>query len=147
VILIIGGNARSVGKTTLVCQIIAATVERQWIAVKISGHPHGSPPLERSKRRATELFAEAGAAETHLLRETPEHRALLDSLVASGRNTIIESNRAAVWYPDGRYLFILDEQAADPKPRERWHLDRAARCLPPRQDVSGELLAWVSRQA
>jgi hypothetical protein len=139
----VGGNARNVGKTTLVTQIIAASRQREWIGVKISGHPHGqsSLPVFTAKPRATEQFLAAGAAEAYLLRENEADRARLDGLVASGRNVIIESNRAVEWVAFDDYVFVLDLLALNPKPRERWHLERADWILPPRRDAPIALLA------
>lgn len=145
-IVIVGGNARNVGKTTLVCDLISATRPREWIAVKISGHPHGTSPLPivSGKPRATELFLAAGAAEVHLLRETEASRNLLADLAASGRNLIVESNRAVTWIPFDHYIFILDEAVPDPKPRDRWHLERAFWLLPPRQAAPPALVAAMN---
>jgi len=143
VIVVVGGNARDVGKTTLVCRLIAALPEREWVAVKVSGHPHGSAlvsPL-RPKQRATELFLAAGAREAWLLRDTPEDRARLAALVAGGRNVVIESNRAVEWVAFDAYLFVLDEEAREPKERSRWHLERARWVLPARTDPPGEVVA------
>lgn len=149
-ILVVGGNARNVGKTTLVCQLIAATREAEWVAVKISGHPHGDPSPRAPKAvkpPATRLFAEAGAIETHLLHDTAEDRALLAALTASGRNVIIESNRAVEWVvQDFDYVFVQDPAAENPKPESRWHLERAAWILPPREAPPADLLAAVLRK-
>ena len=147
-ILLVGGNARNVGKTTLVKNIIAATRDTNWVAVKISGHPHGDarPRLPKhAKPPATELFAEAGAAETFLLHETPEERMKFDALADSGRPLIVESNRAVEWVRgEFAYLFVWDPEAENAKPRERWHLEKAAWVLPPRQDPDPALLAWIT---
>ncbi len=40
-IVIIGGQARNVGKTSVVCALIAAMPERRWTAVKITQFGHG----------------------------------------------------------------------------------------------------------
>jgi Molybdopterin-guanine dinucleotide biosynthesis protein len=42
VIVVVGGQSRKVGKTTVVCEILRATPERGWIAIKISPHAHGA---------------------------------------------------------------------------------------------------------
>jgi hypothetical protein len=42
-ILVIGGGAKDVGKTALVCAVIAALREFNWTAVKITGHDY--PPV------------------------------------------------------------------------------------------------------
>jgi hypothetical protein len=149
VILIVGGNARNVGKTTLVCRLIAATPQARWVAVKISGHPHGDDrprsPVA-GKIPATDAFRAAGADEVHLLHETEAERAMLDGLAASGRNVIIESNRAVDWVAHDGYLFIQDPDATDPKPRDRWRLEKASWVLPPRRDPAENLIAWVLRK-
>lgn len=40
-VIVIGGHARSIGKTQLVCDIIAAFPEANWIAGKITQYGHG----------------------------------------------------------------------------------------------------------
>jgi hypothetical protein len=40
-IIVVGGHARSIGKTQLVCDIIAALPEANWIAGKITQYGHG----------------------------------------------------------------------------------------------------------
>ena len=40
-IVVVGGSGRGVGKTALVCGLIAALPEFQWAAVKIASHEHG----------------------------------------------------------------------------------------------------------
>ena len=39
-IVVVGGSGRGVGKTALVCGLLAALPEFCWIAVKIAGHAH-----------------------------------------------------------------------------------------------------------
>lgn len=151
-ILVVGGNARGVGKTTLVCHLIRLLPEWPWTAVKVSGHPHGSPPSptprptpRASQPRATERFLQAGAAAAHLLRDTAADRALLEDLAGSDRPLVIESNRAVEWVRFDAYLFVLDPGAADPKPPERCFLARATWVLPPRTDPPEVLVAAMRR--
>jgi hypothetical protein len=42
-IIVVGGSNRGVGKTTLVCGLIAALPEYRWNAVKITTHDHPQP--------------------------------------------------------------------------------------------------------
>ena len=42
-IIVVGGSNRGVGKTTLVCALIAALPEYRWNAVKITTHDHRQP--------------------------------------------------------------------------------------------------------
>jgi hypothetical protein len=48
-IIVIGGSGKSVGKTSLVCGLIAALPEFHWTAVKITRHKHaaGAPSMRR----------------------------------------------------------------------------------------------------
>src|SRR5579872_4311187 len=40
-IIVVGGHTRSIGKTQLVCDIISALPEANWIAGKITQYGHG----------------------------------------------------------------------------------------------------------
>lgn len=40
-VIVIGGHTRSIGKTQLVCDLIAALPEAQWVAGKITQYGHG----------------------------------------------------------------------------------------------------------
>ena len=40
-VVVVGGHTRSIGKTQLVCELIAAFPEAQWVAGKITQHGHG----------------------------------------------------------------------------------------------------------
>lgn len=42
-IIVVGGSNRGVGKTTLVCGLIAALPEYRWNAIKITTHDHPQP--------------------------------------------------------------------------------------------------------
>lgn len=45
-IIVVGGSGKGVGKTTLICGLIAALPEFAWTAIKISSHEHGrSEPI------------------------------------------------------------------------------------------------------
>ena len=75
-----GGSSRKAGKTTVICEIIAATREAEWTAIKISPHDH-----EPSLHGDTERYLDAGAARASILQEYPAD-------TYSG-NIIVESNR------------------------------------------------------
>ena len=60
-IVVVGGQSRNVGKTSLVANLIKAVPERRWTAVKITQHEHDLPPdanyvireeMRRLRRRA-----------------------------------------------------------------------------------------------
>jgi len=102
-ILVIGGSGRGAGKTALVCGLLAALPERDWIAVKIAGHAHGvAQPVweETAAGRGTDTarFLAAGARRAFLLTAVDDagmQSALvgLSERVEPGANLIFESNR------------------------------------------------------
>jgi hypothetical protein len=55
-IVVVGGQSRNVGKTSVVAGLIRTMPERRWTAVKISQHPHG---LEAG--RGFEVIEERGS--------------------------------------------------------------------------------------
>jgi hypothetical protein len=83
VIVAVAGQCRKAGKTTAVCDIIAATPEARWIAVKISPHRHAPGS---SVNPDTDRYRRAGAAESQLLTTLPQH-------FPQGRNIIVETNQ------------------------------------------------------
>jgi len=102
-VIVVGGAGRGVGKTSLVCGVIAALPERDWIGVKIASHPHGTgqPVWEESQPGEgtdTARYLAAGARRAFLLTaadDTAIQHALdeLRKLVERRDNLIIESNR------------------------------------------------------
>jgi hypothetical protein len=102
-IVVVGGSSRGVGKTTLVCGLIAALPEWSWIAVKITSHMHGTAqPVWEEKKAGqgtdTARFLSAGARRAFLLtaRALSDLEPAFDQLQAgcgTESNLIIESNR------------------------------------------------------
>jgi hypothetical protein len=80
VILVVGGSGRKVGKTTVACEIIAATQEAQWTAIKITPYAH-----EPSPHGDTERYLAAGAVRALLARGN-------EVLQLPAGNVLIESN-------------------------------------------------------
>ncbi|HEX4757150.1 MAG TPA: hypothetical protein VH308_04175 [Terracidiphilus sp.] len=123
-IVVVGGSGRGVGKTTLICGLIAALPERSWIAVKISSHVHGTAhPMWEEKESGqgtdTARYRTAGARRAFLL-SAPDGTALqrvLDQLWAeceAGANFIFESNRILEYVrPD---LCLMVRGGTEPKP-------------------------------
>lgn len=109
-IVVVGGSSRNAGKTTVICEIIAATREARWTAVKVSSHMH-----EQSAYGDTERYLSAGAARA-LLVETYEPRDY------SG-NVILESNSVLdVVTPD---LFVFVDGGGDWKRSAERHARKA----------------------
>jgi molybdopterin-guanine dinucleotide biosynthesis protein len=104
-IVVVGGSSRGVGKTALVCGIIAALPEFRWTAVKITTHAHGQPAAiweERVAGQGTDgaRTLAAGAERAFLVTAEADElagtaRALLQTLRADDPavQVIFESNR------------------------------------------------------
>jgi hypothetical protein len=101
----VGGSNKGVGKTSLVCGIIAALPELCWTAVKITSHDYGqSKPIwtqpaiaageQEGKGTDTERFLRAGAKQALLVTVLDEQMPIanLEEVLAPDDNVIIESN-------------------------------------------------------
>jgi hypothetical protein len=61
-IVVVGGNGKDVGKTSVVCAVIAALREFEWTAVKITGHDYG-PSASEGGRFSNQTIREEGRAD------------------------------------------------------------------------------------
>jgi hypothetical protein len=101
-IVVVGGSGRGVGKTALVCGLIAALPEFNWTAIKITGHDHGQPKpvweeTQPGQGTDTARFLAAGARRALLVTAEPEEfaqsvRRFLQPFLEEQQNLIIESN-------------------------------------------------------
>lgn len=122
-ILVVGGQARKVGKTRAVCDIITATREARWLAVKVSPHLHEVADRETD----TDRYLAAGAESAVLVDEVPE--------LPAGRNVILESNAAAEVVAADLIVFVAEAGA-------EWK--ESARRVVGRADFVVE--GWVTRE-
>jgi len=131
-ILVVGGQARRVGKTRVVSSLIAATPERRWTAIKITQHDHGLEPgvtfsVSEEKDPAgqtdTARYLAAGARRSLLIRAVPGH--LADAIPALRRelarteDAILESNSVLEFLDPDVYLAVLDAGVSDFKSSAR----------------------------
>jgi hypothetical protein len=112
VIVVVGGQARKAGKTQAVCDIIAATREARWTAVKISPHEH-----RPTGGGDTQRYLDAGAAAALLV-------AAADPL-PSAENLIIESNSVLEVLRPDLFVFVADTDQHEWKESARRVFDRA----------------------
>jgi hypothetical protein len=147
--LVIGGHSRSVGKTSLVVDLIRAFPEAAWTAVKITQYGHGvcsvhGEPCDCTPRdhaaaldeerdlsgtTDTSRFLVAGAARSLWLR-TPQGELaggmpLLREALKGAENVIVESNALLQLTRPELYLVVLDACRPDFKATARRYLDRA----------------------
>jgi hypothetical protein len=122
-IIIVGGSARSVGKTTLVCGLIAALPDFRWTAVKLAGHLHEHPEPVWEETAAgeetdTERYLAAGAQRALLVTalEGVIPISALRAALVQDTNILFESNRIIDYYKPDLCLVMLGETASQRKP-------------------------------
>jgi len=138
-IVVVGGQARNVGKTSLVANLIKAVPERRWTAVKITQHEHNlsressyiiREETDTSGDADTSRYLRAGARRALLLSARPGH--LADAIPALRRelgradDVILESNSVLEFLEPDVYLAVLDPAIADFKSSARQYLQQAS---------------------
>jgi hypothetical protein len=148
-LLVVGGHTRSIGKTSLVVDLLRAFPDAGWTAVKITqfGHGmcslHGEPcsctpdddgaaldeETDRSGGTDSSRFLVAGARKALWLRtrqgELAEGLPLLREALQGAENVILESNALLQFLRPALYLVVLDPSQPDFKATARQYLDRA----------------------
>ncbi|MBI3695702.1 MAG: hypothetical protein HY238_12800 [Acidobacteria bacterium] len=150
-LVVVGGHARDIGKTSVAASIIAATRDLGWTAVKLTQYGHhvcttdgvacecaATDPahpfaIDRETslegRTDTSRFLVAGAREAYWAR-TPQGglgQAMpeIRRLIAGKPYVIMESNSILRFLRPDLYLVVLDWDTADFKSSARDNLDRA----------------------
>jgi len=140
-VIVIGGQSRRVGKTSLAAGIIAALPQYRWSAFKITPHGHGladggqnatwaiSDETDRSGNSDTSRFLAAGAERAFLVRTIPgrfaEAMPAVRQKLEESTNAIVESNSLLRFLKPDLYLLIIDPSVADFKSSASDFLDRA----------------------
>lgn len=119
-IVVVGGQCRNVGKTTVICEVIRAFADLGWTAIKISRHSHREHRVQ-SPKNDTERYLAAGAREVRLLRgptaaETLEY---LNPLLSNSGPVIIESNSILEVVEPDYYVLVVDSNQDDVKDSAR----------------------------
>ena len=150
-LVVVGGHARNVGKTSVVAGLIAALPEMRWTAVKITQYGHGicsadgaacdcatgdhawaiTEEHDRSGESDSSRFLVAGAARSWWVRT--RQGMLAEAMPAlrerlSG-NVIVESNAVMKFLRPDVYLTVLNFGNADFKRSALEFLDRASAVL------------------
>ena len=165
-IVVIGGHSRSVGKTSVVAELISALPEYDWTAVKITQYGHGvcsangapcdcatddhSWAISEEKNRGgesdTSRFLAAGAARALWVRteqgRLAEAMPALRKRLESSSNVIVESNSVLKFMRPDLYMTVLDPGTEDFKNSAREFLDQAGAVI--LHDVGGSTWQSVS---
>lgn len=142
-VLVVGGQSRKVGKTSVVAGIIRALVWAEWTAVKITHHhAHSGWALERESSASGDSgrYLAAGARESWCLRSSPACLAQampgLRDVLSASRNSVIESNSLLDHLTPDLYLLVLDPASSDIKESALRHYARADAYIVVENDVS-----------
>jgi hypothetical protein len=148
-VVVVGGQTRNIGKTSVVAGLIARLPELRWSAFKITQFGHGfctadgkpcqcqtqdacvSVSIERDPASGTDTsrFLAAGAARSIWVRTRVG--ALSDAMprvsqeLAQSENAILESNSILDFLQPDLYLTVLDPSVSDFKESARRFLDRS----------------------
>lgn len=148
-VVVVGGQSRSVGKTSVVAGLIARLPEMRWTAFKITQYGHGfctangapcacatadhsiAMSEERNAFSGTDTarFLAAGAARSLWVRTRQgmlaEAMPRILKELATAENAILESNSVLEFLQPDVYLTVLDAGTADWKASARLYLNRA----------------------
>jgi hypothetical protein len=149
-LIAVGGNSRSVGKTSVMCGIIQGAPEAHWLAIKITQYGHsvcnrdGEPcecapkglahPYALDEQTAADetdsgRYLAAGAHRSYWLRtaqgDLGHALPVLKELLTGARHVIVESNSILRFFEPGLYVAVLDFSNADMKDSARLYMDRA----------------------
>lgn len=141
-VIVIGGHARKVGKTSVVAGMIASLPEYRWSAFKITQHGHRlastgaktatwkiSQETDRSGGSDTSRFLAAGAERAFWVQTEPdcltEAMPMVQCKLAESKNAIVESNSILRFLKPDLYLLVIHPGIADFKPSAQEFLDRA----------------------
>lgn len=147
--VVVGGNSRNIGKTSVVAGIISALPHRKWLAIKLTQFGHGICSVDghecdcapedhpfaihdeqdRSGVTDTSRFLTAGAERALWVRV---RWGMLETVIPSlqramdgAANVIIESNSILRYYDPNVYLSVLEPATADFKVSARQFLSKA----------------------
>ncbi|HEU5232855.1 MAG TPA: hypothetical protein VFU50_08350 [Terriglobales bacterium] len=143
-LIVVGGQAKHVGKTTLVCEIIRHFVSAHWTAAKITSHSHqpqeclsiasesGWTIWEQSASDShvdTARYLEAGAVRSMLVSTESESLAAacvaLKAEFSANDNAIVESTAGAELLAPDLFLLVMDPGSDEIKAAASEQLARA----------------------
>jgi hypothetical protein len=154
-IVVIGGHSRNIGKTSVVCGVIAALREARWTAIKITQFGHGicsangepcdcetadhaiaiTEEREADSGTDTSRYLAAGAVRSLWVRtrvgDLAEAMPRVRAEIARAENVIIESNSVLRFLRPDVYASVLDANVGDFKQSALRYLDRADAVLLP----------------
>jgi hypothetical protein len=130
--ILVGGQTKNIGKTTLVCNIIEALSQLRWNAVKITTHRHEAigcelriegtsyviwEQISLTAQSDTTRFLRAGAEKAFLIQAEDAGLegaySALRSLLRPDSHVIVESTRAAGFLHSDLFLLVVNAGQAE----------------------------------
>jgi muconolactone delta-isomerase len=146
-IVVIGGQSRNIGKTSVVCALISAMPERRWTAIKITQCKHdattsepcdcqfaGQPTavseeVDAATATDSSRYLAAGAVRSLWVRvgkgQLAEAMPRIRAEIATAENVVIESTSVLGFLTPDVYASVLNPQVADFKSSALCYLNRA----------------------
>ncbi|MGI4852720.1 MAG: hypothetical protein ACRYF4_01585 [Janthinobacterium lividum] len=148
-VVVVGGHTRNIGKTTLAAQILAATQDRHWTAMKITQYGHNvcsanseacdcSDPdhpvavsEERDAASGTDTSRMLAAGAERVLWVRTQQGSLVEAMprirkeLTLHANVLLESNSVLRFLKPDVYVAVLQPAVADFKASALRYLDRA----------------------
>ena len=150
-LVVVGGHARNIGKTSVVAGLIRELRDRRWTALKITQYGNGvcanhtgtaacgcEPATGEEFALSEEYeaggtdsgrFLAAGAERAFWLRvpsgELPRAAGMVKKILAQGENAIVESNSVLELVAPDVFLMLLDFSCEDFKASSLRFMDRA----------------------
>jgi hypothetical protein len=169
-IVVVGGNTRNIGKTSVVAGVIRAFPEMRWTAFKITQFGHGvcsadgepcdcetdehtvAVTEERNRLSGTDSarYLEAGAVRSLWVRtrvgQLAEAMPRIRKELEAAENAVIESNSILRFLRPDVYLSVLSPATQDFKDSARLYLDRADAVLVAESEASRMEWRGISRR-
>lgn len=123
-IIVVGGQTRGVGKTSVICGLIAALPERKWAAIKISTHGYSDyvevhEEFDRASGTDSSRYLEAGAVRSFFVTappgQTKEAVAALEDLLQGFSDWMVEATSVLEWMRPDVALAVVDPVIAEIK--------------------------------
>ena len=170
-LVVVGGHARNVGKTSVVAGLIRKMRDRRWTALKITQYgnevcanhtgaaacgcgPAGGEEFELTEeyeKSGTDSgrFLAAGAERSFWLRapsgELPRAAGMVRKILAQGEHVIVESNSVVELVTPDVFLMVLDFTCEDFKASSLRLMDRADGFVVIDRGISAPLWEEVAR--
>lgn len=121
--VIVGGSARNVGKTSLICALIAVLPECRWTAIKITSHDHDKTTpiweqIQPGQGTDTARYLEAGARRALLVTAHDGNvpRVELRAALGDDRWLIFETNQVQPLEKPDVVLALVGSEETESKP-------------------------------